>query len=76
MQIPNLGGRPVFKERLKLGSKGTRAGARVIYYCDAERIDRLFVYSKADTSDIPTDEIRRALTESGLLNESSDSKPV
>ncbi len=67
MRIPNQRGRPVFKQRLRLGGKGTRSGARIIYYCDADRVIALALYSKGDRTDIPGEEIRKALESAGLI---------
>ena len=67
MQIPNLDGLPVFKQRLRLGGRGTRSGARIIYYCDSELVVALALYTKSDRADIPRKEIRQALKAAGLV---------
>ena len=72
-QIRNLGGLPVFKQRLRLGDKGTRGGARLIYYCDEECVVALFLYSKSDQEDIAVKELRDALAAAGLLPDNTDS---
>ena len=66
-QIPGLGGEPVFKERLTLRDKGRRGGARIIYYCNEEKVVPLFVYVKASQNDVPVNEIRNALKAAQLL---------
>lgn len=66
-RIPGLAGAPVFKERLALGDRGRRAGARIIYYCNEEKVVPLFVYVKASQKDIPVNEIRDALKAANLL---------
>ena len=60
-QIPGLGGEPVYKARLPLGSKGKRGGARLIYYCSPDRVVALYAYAKSDIKDIPVKQIREAL---------------
>ena len=40
---------------------GKRRGARIIYYCDEERVVALFIYAKNTISDIPVKEIKDAL---------------
>lgn len=61
-----VGGRPVFKERLPLHGTGKRGGARLVVYCDDERVVALFVYVKSATELIPEKAIRKALEESGI----------
>ena len=65
-RIPGTGG-SVFKERLGLGNRGRRSGARVIYYCDDSRVLALFVYAKNDKDDVPVPEILEALDDFDLL---------
>lgn len=60
-KIPTVGSNSVFKSRLRLGGMGKRRGARIIYYCDEERVVALFIYAKNAVSDIPVKEIRDAL---------------
>ena len=66
-QIPGLDGKPVFKERLPLRDKGRRGGARIIYYCDEDKVVPLFLYLKTSREDIPVNEIRDALKAAHLL---------
>jgi len=47
---------------------GKRKGARIIYFCDEERVVALFVYAKNSLSDVPVNEIRAALNATGLLD--------
>ena len=61
-----VGGRPVFKERLPLRGAGKRGGARLVVYCDDERVAALFVYVKSATELIPEKEIREALEAAGI----------
>lgn len=61
-------GRPVFKERLPLRGMSKRRGARLIVYCDDERVVALFVYTKSALGVIPGGVIRDALDEAGLTN--------
>ena len=44
---PGVGGLPVFKERLALRGAGKRGGARLIVYCDAQRVVALRLYKKS-----------------------------
>ena len=60
-KIPNLGGKPVFKDRIPIPGKGKRGGVRIIYYCDHERLIPLYAYAKSETIDLPMDEIEKAL---------------
>lgn len=66
-KIPGVGKGSVFKSRLPLGNMGKRKGARIIFYCDEERVVPLFIYAKNQTADIPVNEIKDALREFGLL---------
>lgn len=66
-KIPGVGGGSVFKNRLRLGNMGKRKGARIIFYCDEERVVPLFIYAKNQIADIPVNEIKDALREFGLL---------
>ena len=70
MQIPGLGGAPVFKVRLPLGDKGKRGGARLIYYCSPDLVLAMYAYAKSDTEDIPVTQIRDAL--SSLQSDQAD----
>ena len=58
---------PVYKRRLPLDGKGKRGGARLIYYCDGERIVLLAIYAKSAREDIPTRAINEALSNAGLV---------
>ena len=62
-QIPRLDGRPVFKERLPLGDRGKRGGARLFYYCDDDLVLALFVIVKSEQSDVTPEEINKVLAE-------------
>ena len=70
MQIPGLGGAPVFKVRLPLGDRGKRGGARLIYYCSPDLVLAMYAYAKSDTEDIPVTQIRDAL--SSLQSDQAD----
>ena len=63
MKIPGLGGEPVFKVRLRLGGRGKRGGARMIYYCSDKLVLAMFIYAKSDEYDIPRPQIRDALAQ-------------
>ena len=65
-KIPNLKGQPVFKQRIPLGDHGQRGGARIIYYCDDNRVLAMFLYAK-NQDETPIKEIREALTKHGLV---------
>ena len=67
---PGVSGLPVFKERLSIQGQGKRRGARIIAYCDAERVVALRLYTKADIQVITDREIREALRDAGLLEDS------
>ena len=67
-------GLPVFKDRLAFGNRGKRGAARIIYYCDPERVLALFLFAKSKREDAPTREILDALKSAGLL-ESGESPP-
>ena len=54
------------KERLPLHGAGKRGGARLIVYCDDERVVALFVYVKSATELIPEKAIRKALEAAGI----------
>ena len=62
-----MDGLPVFKERLPLQGIGRRGGARIIAYCDDERVLALRLYTKSDVEVLPVGEIRDALKDAGLL---------
>ena len=64
---PGVDGLPVFKERLPLQGIGRRGGARIIAYCDDERVLALRLYTKSDVEILPVGEIRDALKDAGLL---------
>lgn len=70
---PGVGGLPVFKERLPLQGMGKRGAARIIVFCDAERIVALRLYTKADIRLLTDKEIREALRDAGLLEDSDPS---
>ena len=59
--IPGLGGRPVYKRRLKLGNKGKQAGVRLIFYFTESILIALFVYAKGSKENVPPREIAEAL---------------
>ena len=61
-QIPGLSGEPVYKERLPLGRKGKRGGARLIYYWTPDLVLAMYAYAKSDADDIPVKQIRDALS--------------
>jgi len=65
-QIPYLNSLPVFKDRLAFGDRGKRGAARIIYFCDQDRVLALFLYTKGQQSDVPRNEIRAALKSAGL----------
>ena len=67
-------GLPVFKDRLAFGNRGKRGAARIVYYCDPERVLALFLFAKSKREDVPTREILDALKSAGLL-ESGESPP-
>ena len=67
-KIPGVGNNSVFKSRLALRGMGKRKGARIICFCDEERVVALFVYAKNSLSDVPGNEIRAALNAVGLLD--------
>lgn len=58
---PGVGGLPVFKERLPLRGTGKRGGARLIVYCDAERVVALRLYTKSAVGVLPRGVIQEAL---------------
>ena len=66
-KIPGMAALPMFKERLRVHDRGCRGGARIIYYCDPDRVVAMFLYLKASQSDVPVREIRDALKSVGLL---------
>ena len=66
-RLMRVKGLPVFKDRLAFGNRGKRGAARIIYYCDSERVVALFLFAKSRREDVPTREIRDALISAGLL---------
>ncbi len=57
---------PVYKARIRNrdAQRGRSGGYRVIYYLEtADRRVIISIYSKSEQSDIPTDRIRRLITE-------------
>ena len=60
-RIPKLGEYSAFKDRLPLRGVGKRGGARIIYFCDADCVVALFLYTKSSRENIPLKEIKRAL---------------
>lgn len=66
-KIPGVKGKPVYKDRFGLNNAGKRDGARIIYYCDECQVVSLFVYSKANKSDVSIKEIQSALDAAGLI---------
>jgi hypothetical protein len=75
-RIPGLQGAPVFKDRLPYGNKGKSGGARLIYYCAEALVIPLFVYTKAELSNMPTAAIRDSLKAAGLLEDSTSQPQV
>ena len=69
MQIPGLGGRPVFKLRIGVGRQGKRACRPIVHYEDGTA-EPLFVYAKNDTANIEPVEIVEALRAAGPIGES------
>lgn len=69
MQIPGLGGRPVFKLRIPVGRQGRRACRLIVHYEDGT-VEPLFIYAKNDRANIEPVEIREALRAAGLIGES------
>ena len=53
--LRNFRGLPVFKTRVQAQGRGKSGGARVVYYCDNERLLALQVYlkSKHTNEDLP-----------------------
>ena len=72
---PGVGGLPVFKERLPSQGRGKRGAARIIVYCDAERVVALRVYTKASVTSLPESEIRDALKDANLEDQ-GDAAPA
>lgn len=68
MKIPGLQGLPVFKERIPIGNRGKRAGARIIYYCDTDLVIALFLFTKNAKENIAATVIKGALAAAGLVN--------
>ncbi|MDE0334988.1 MAG: hypothetical protein OXI64_08515 [Defluviicoccus sp.] len=69
MQIPGLGGRPVFKLRIGVGRQGKRACRPIVHYEDGTA-EPLFVYAKNDIANIEPVEIVEALRAAGPIGES------
>lgn len=65
-KLRRTGGLPVFKERLAVGTAGKRGGARLIYYCDREKVVALFIFVKAARADVPSKEVQIALKAANL----------
>ena len=65
-RLPKLGGRPVFKTRVQAQGRGKSGGARVVYYCDNERLLALQVYLKSQQPNEVMQLIVVALQEHGL----------
>ena len=57
----------MYKRRLALSGGGKRGGARLIFYCDGERIALLAIYAKNDKDNITAKEINEALSNAGLV---------
>ena len=57
---------PVYKMRVGAQRGGTRGGARVVYYCDQERLLALNIYLKSDMDSADYSDIKRALQSSDL----------
>lgn len=69
MQIPGVGGRPVFKLRIRVGRRGKRACRLIVHYEDGTA-EPLFIYAKNDRANIEPVEIVAALRTAGLIGES------
>ncbi len=69
MQIPGLGGGPIFKLRIRVGRQGKRACRLIVHYEDGA-VEPLFIYAKNDRANIEPAEIREALRAAGLIGES------
>ena len=70
--LPRVAGQPVYKKRLRLGNKGKRGGARLIFYCSDETVVALFIYTKSVKESVPPKEISEALEKTGLLKNSDE----
>lgn len=64
-RIPNIKGKPVFKERMGTGTRGKRGGLRLIYYCDDGLALPLFIYKK-NQPDVSVKAITEALRNQGI----------
>ena len=71
-KLQRVEGSPVFTTRIPAQGCGKRGGARVIYYCDHERLLPLFIYIKSkkeNTNREDIGQIRNALQAAGLWPE-------
>ena len=59
--IPGLRGHPVYKRRLRLGNKGKKGGARLIFYFTEDILIALLVYAKSSKEYVSPKEIEEAL---------------
>lgn len=60
-RLARVGGRPIYKARLRTGSSGTRGGARLIYAYEEHRVIALRLYLKSDQETIADQAILDAL---------------
>ncbi|WP_143324572.1 type II toxin-antitoxin system RelE/ParE family toxin [Candidatus Synechococcus spongiarum] len=61
--------RPVFKMRVQAQGCGKRGGARVIYYCDHERLLALLIFLKSKKANMSSEDLKQiqaALQDAGL----------
>lgn len=65
-RVQNVRGLPVFKTRVQAQGRGKSGGARVVYYCDNERLLTLQVYLRSQQSNQDMQQIVAALQEHGL----------
>ena len=71
-KLQRVEGCPVFKTRIPAQGCGKRGGARVIYYCDHERLLPLLIYLKSEKENTNREDIgqiRNALQAAGLWPE-------
>ena len=65
--VPGVGGLPVFKARLRLRNRGSRAGLRIICLCDSKTIKGLALYAKGEQANMPSHEIAVILRDEGHI---------
>lgn len=69
--LKRVNGRPVFKMRVQAQGRGKSGGARVIYYCDHERLLALLIFLKSKKADMSSEDLKQiqaALQDAGLWN--------